>query len=95
MVDLKNALYLLQEKVQLLLKQHAALEKENQQLKQNLTQQNILVQSLETQLKEGQAKLTASLMSKAAMDPIEKEKWVKQIDQYLKEIDNCITNLNP
>ena len=95
MVDLNNALTLLQEKLQLLLKQHAVLEKENQQLKQNLTQQNLQVQSLETQLKEGQAKLTAALMSKAAMDPIEKEKWVKQIDQYLKEIDSCITNLNP
>jgi hypothetical protein len=39
--------------------------------------------------------MTATLLSKAALDPAEKEKWLKQIDQYLKEIDNCITNLNP
>jgi hypothetical protein len=95
MVDLNNALSQLQEKVQLLLKQHIALEKEHQQLKHNFTQQTQLTQQLEAQLKEGQAKLTATLMNKAALDPAEKEKWVKQIDQYLKEIDSCINNLNP
>ena len=95
MVDLNNALSLLQEKLQLLLKQHAALEKENQQLKNTLTQQTQLTKQLEAQLKDGQAQMTATLVSKATLDPAEKEKWVKQIDQYLKEIDNCITNLNP
>jgi ABC-type molybdate transport system substrate-binding protein len=95
MVDLNNALSLLQEKLQLLLKQHAALEKEHQHLKQSLTQQTQLTKQLEAQLKEGQAQITATLLSKVALDPAEKEKWVKQIDQYLKEIDNCITNLNP
>ncbi len=95
MVDLNNALSLLQEKLQLLLKQHAALEKENQQLKHTLTQQTQLTKQLEGQLEEGQAQMTATLMNKAALDPAEKEKWVKQIDQYLKEIDSCINNLNP
>ena len=95
MVDLNTSLSLLQEKVQLLLKQHAALEKEHQQLKNTLSQQAQRSVELEAQLKAGQAQLTASLMNKSAMDPAEKEKWVKQIDQYLKEIDSCINNLNP
>lgn len=95
MVDLNNALSLLQEKLQLLLKQHAVLEKENQQLKHTVTQQTQLTKQLEAQLKDGKVQMTATLLSKAALDPAEKEKWVKQIDQYLKEIDNCITNLNP
>jgi hypothetical protein len=95
MVDLNNALSLLQEKLQLLLKQHAALEKEHQQLKQSLIQQTQLTKQLEGQLKDGKAQMTATLLSKASLDPAEKEKWLKQIDQYLKEIDNCITNLNP
>jgi hypothetical protein len=60
-----------------------------------LAQQTQVTQQLEAQLKEGQAKLTAAMMNQSAMDPAEKEKWVKQIDQYLKEIDNCIQNLNP
>ena len=77
------------------MKQHAALEKEHQQLKQSLTQQSQLTKQLEGQLKDGKAQMTATLLSKAALDPAEKEKWLKQIDQYLKEIDNCITNLNP
>jgi hypothetical protein len=76
MVDLNNALSLLQEKLQLLLKQHAALEKEHQQLKQSLTQQSQLTKQLEGQLKDGKAQMTATLLSKAALDPAEKEKWL-------------------
>jgi hypothetical protein len=95
MSDINTSLSLLQEKLQLLLKQHAHLEKEHLQLKQSFAQQTQLSQHLEAQLKEGQAKLTAAMMNKSAMDPAEKEKWVKQIDQYLKEIDHCIQNLNP
>lgn len=95
MVDLIASLSRLQEKLQLLLKQHIALEKEHQQLKAHLMQQTKLNQQLDVQLKEAQAQLTASLMNKGSMDSTEKAKWVKQIDQYIKEIDNSINNLNP
>jgi len=39
--------------------------------------------------------LTASMMHTSEMNPADKEKWVKQIDQYIKEIDTAIKNLNP
>jgi hypothetical protein len=39
--------------------------------------------------------LTASRMHQSEMNPADKEKWVKQIDQYIKEIDTAIKNLNP
>jgi hypothetical protein len=29
------------------------------------------------------------------MDPIEKAKWVKKIDKFIKEIDHGIKNLTP
>ena len=34
-------------------------------------------------------------MHQFEMNPADKEKWVKQIDQYIKEIDTAIKNLNP
>lgn len=95
MVDLQTSLLGLQEKLQVLLKNYASLEKENQQLKTKLTQTETIVTGLEQDLKDQQSKLTAAMMHQTSMDPAEKAKWIKQIDQYLKEIDHCINNLNP
>jgi hypothetical protein len=51
---------------------------------------------LEEKIKEGQGQLTAALMNQGGgMDPAEKAKLIKKIDQYIKEIDNGINNLNP
>ena len=96
MVDLYNSITNLQEKLSALLKQYAHLEKENHQLKTAATQQRLVQQDLEQKVKEGQAQLTAALMNQGAgMDPDEKAKLVKKIDQYIKEIDHSINNLNP
>ena len=96
MVDLNYSIANLQEKLSALLKKHAHLEKENQQLKASLEQHKGLHQQLELKVKEGQAQLTAAMMNQgAAMDPAQKAKLVKQIDQYIKEIDHSISNLNP
>ena len=96
MVNLKTSIGQLQEKLSALLKLYAQLEKENQQLKANLTQQTNLNQALSEKVKEGQSQLTAAMMNQgAAMDPVEKAKLVKKIDQYIKEIDHSIHNLNP
>lgn len=95
MSDLQNTINVLQEKVQLLLKRFAIVEKENAQLKVALVNQSEVVRVLEQQLKEGQAQLAASMMrSSNSLDADEKEKWQKKIDQYIKEIDNCIQQLS-
>ncbi|MEN9382789.1 MAG: hypothetical protein RI940_1672 [Bacteroidota bacterium] len=96
MVNLKSSIGQLQEKLTALLKQYAHLEKENQQLKANLLQQTNLNQELSQKVVEGQSQLTAALMNQgASMDPAEKAKLVKKIDQYIKEIDHSLHNLNP
>ena len=72
------------------------MEKENHQLKASIEQQTGAQQQLEGKLKENQAQLTAAMMQQgASMDPAQKAKLVKQIDQYIKEIDHSISNLNP
>lgn len=95
MANLNDSILSLQEKLQLLLKRFALLEKENQQLKLSLTHQKEAAQLLEKQLKEGQTQWAASMVNKANMDPVEKDKLIKKIDQYIKEIDASIKNLNP
>lgn len=95
MAHLNDSILSLQEKLQVLLKCFVQLEKENQQLKAALAQQKESTQLVEQQMKDEQAQWAASMVNKANMDPAEKEKWVKKIDQYIKEIDASIKNLNP
>jgi len=95
MLALKLSLEQLQEKLQLLIKQYGVLDKENQQLKASLTKQENKNKELVEQLNASKHQLTASMMHKAEMNPAEKETWVKQIDQYIKEIETAIKNLNP
>jgi chromosome segregation ATPase len=95
MLDINPSLKTLQEKLQLLIKHVNALEKENQQLKNTLVNHKEQQSNLELQLKQSQADLTAAMVSKGSMNEEEKQKWVKKIDQYIKEIDHSINNLNP
>ncbi len=96
MSDLKTALLGLQEKLQALLKRQLALEKENHQLKGTLEEQLIAIGQLENALKNEQAALiTAQMRPAQQMDPAEKAALNKKIDDFIKEIDHCIQNLNP
>ena len=95
MLNLQTSLQGLQEKLQVLLKNYVAIEKENQQLKAKLSQAQENQDQLANQLKELETKLAAASMRQSNMDPADKAKWIKQIDQYIKEIDHSIQNLNP
>lgn len=95
MLALKLSLEQLQEKLQLLIKQYGVLNKENQQLKATLAKQENKNMELMDQLNVSKHQLAASMIQKSEMNPADKEKWVKQIDQYIKEIDAAIKNLNP
>jgi len=96
MSDLQTALLGLQEKLQALLKRQLALEKENHQLKGTLEDKLLLISQLENELKNEQAALiTAQMRPAQQMDPAEKAAMNKKIDDFIKEIDHCIQNLNP
>jgi predicted nuclease with TOPRIM domain len=96
MSDLQTALLGLQEKLQALLKRQLALEKENHQLKGTLEEKLQVIGQLENALKKEQAALiTAQMRPAQQMDPAEKAALNKKIDDFIKEIDHCIQNLNP
>ena len=95
MVDIATSLANLQDKLQLLLKRSALIEKENLQLKASLTKEQNLVKELMEQVQEGKSKIAAAMVNTASMQPTNKAALVKKVDHYIKEIDTAIKNLNP
>ncbi|MBN8672744.1 MAG: hypothetical protein J0L56_01350 [Chitinophagales bacterium] len=83
----------IQDKLQQLLKQHTALQKENVQLKEALDlskeEARVQQQHIDTlKQKVDILKLNAGEMSEA-----DKKEFEKKINTYLKEIDRCIAML--
>ena len=95
MVDIATSLSNLQDKLQLLLKRTALIEKENLQLKASLNKEQNLVKELMEQVQEGKSKIAAAMVNTASMQPADKAALVKKVDHYIKEIDTAIKNLNP
>jgi excinuclease UvrABC ATPase subunit len=95
MVDITTSLTNLQDKLQLLLKRAALIEKENLQLKASLNKEQNHVKELMEQVQEGKSKIAAAMVNTASMQPTDKEALIKKVDHYIKEIDTAIKNLNP
>ncbi|MEY3057108.1 MAG: hypothetical protein RL548_108 [Bacteroidota bacterium] len=95
MVDIASSLTNLQEKIQLLLKRAALMEKENMQLKASLNKEQNHVKELMDEVQQGKSKIAAAMVNTASMQPTDKEALIKKVDHYIKEIDTAIKNLNP
>jgi hypothetical protein len=95
MVDIASSLTNLQEKIQLLLKRTALIEKENLQLKASLNKEQNHVKELMDEVQQGKSKIAAAMVNTASMQPSDKEALIKKVDHYIKEIDTAIKNLNP
>jgi hypothetical protein len=95
MVDIASSLTNLQEKIQLLLKRTALMEKENLQLKASLMKEQNHVKELMDEVQQGKSKIAAAMVNTASMQPSDKEALIKKVDHYIKEIDTAIKNLNP
>jgi len=95
MVDIASSLTNLQEKIQLLLKRAALMEKENMQLKASLNKEQNHVKELMDEVQQGKSKIAAAMVITASMQPTDKEALIKKVDHYIKEIDTAIKNLNP
>jgi len=95
MVDIASSLTNLQEKIQLLLKRAALMEKENMQLKASLNKEQNHVKELMDEVQQGKSKIAAAMVNTTSMQPTDKEALIKKVDHYIKEIDTAIKNLNP
>lgn len=83
----------IQDKLQLLLKEYAAVQKENARLKDELAaakQKFSLQQANTDELKQQVSILKVGV---GEMNETDKKEFEKRINGYLKEIDRCITLL--
>ena len=83
----------IQDKLQQLLKNYTAMQKENAKLKEELSDAQ---QKATAQLKvtdELKQQVSILKLSSGEMDEAEKKEFEKRINGYLKEIDRCIALL--
>ena len=94
MTEAEVQLKRIQEKLQQLLKQHSILQKENSQLKEDVTnakQQTALYRENMDKLKQ---QVDVLKYNNGEMEETDKKEFEKRINSYLKEIDRCIAMLS-
>ncbi len=94
MVELDLQIKSIQDKLQLLVKQHQLLQKENGKLKKELEKATLLNTEKEQSLQNLQQQLDVLKLGSGNLDQAEKLALGKRIDAYLKEIDKCLALLN-
>ncbi len=94
MVELDLQIKSIQDKLQLLVKQHQLLQKENGKLKKELEKATLLNTEKEQSLQNLQQQLDVLKLGSGNLDHAEKLALGKRIDAYLKEIDKCLALLN-
>jgi len=81
------------EKLQLLLKQFQALQKENEKLKQELDQKNTFEKEMLQKTEALQQQVEIARVSAGQPGKDAKAELEKRINAYVKEIDRCIALL--
>lgn len=94
MPDLNEHISRISEKIQLLLKQHTHLQKENEKLKTELVELRNRAKDNDGLIEQLQLRIDVLKASKSHLSDEEKKSYEKKINLYLKEIDKCIALLN-
>jgi hypothetical protein len=82
------------EKLQHFLKQYQLLQKENEKLKQEIDEKTNHQKLLSVQSDRLQQQIEILKLSKGEMNSVERKAFEKRLNQYIKEIDRCISILN-
>ncbi len=83
----------IQDKLQQLLKQYAALQKENSRLIQELASAQQKIAAYQINTDELKQQVSVLKLNTGEMSEADKKEFEKRINGYLKEIDRCITLL--
>ena len=81
------------EKLQLLVRDHALLQKENEKLKEELSTVRGKLDTQHKNAEELKQQVSILKLSTGEMNEADKKEFEKRINGYLKEIDRCITLL--
>jgi chromosome segregation ATPase len=93
MTELEQQLKRINDKVQQLLKHRELLQKENEKLKGELHQLQGRHTGNTAQLEQLLQQVEILKASKGELSDTEKKAFEKRLNQYIKEIDHCITLL--
>jgi hypothetical protein len=83
----------IQDKLQLLLKEHSAVIKENNKLKEELAEAEQKIATQQKNADELKQQVSILKVSAGDMSEADKKEFEKRINGYLKEIDRCIAML--
>ncbi|HQV61663.1 MAG TPA: hypothetical protein PLO70_00235 [Chitinophagaceae bacterium] len=93
MSNTEHHLKRIQDKLQQLLKQYAALQKENSRLIQELASAEQKIEAYQKNTDELKQQVSVLKLSTGEMSEADKKEFEKRINGYLKEIDRCIALL--
>lgn len=83
----------IQDKLQQLLKQHAAVQKENNKLKEALESAKQKIMAQQKSLDDLKQQVSVLKLNAGEMNEADKKEFEKHINGYVKEIDRCIALL--
>jgi phage-related tail protein len=89
-----QALQILTEKLDLLLKKYAELQAENKQLKKTIAEQTRSMEQLNKKFEALEENMVAIQLGKNFLDNNDKLAMTKQIDTVVGEIDKILATLN-
>ncbi len=81
------------EKILLLLKQHQAIQKENERLKEDLKKMQVRGEALSRDAEKFRQQAEVLRLSGRGMEETEKKLLERRLNQYVREIDKCIALL--
>ena len=81
------------EKIGLLLKQHHSLQKENERLRDDLKKMLLRCEDLSREAEKSRQQAEVTMLSGRRLDESDKKMLEKRLNQYVREIDKCITLL--
>jgi hypothetical protein len=84
----------LNDKLQQLLKQHHRIQKENERLKQELEESKSREQQKLQRLDELEQQVSILKITSGEMNEKDKREFEKKINQYIREVDKCISFLS-
>ncbi len=93
-MDLDQYFNTINDKLQLLLKQQARLKKENDRLRTELQEWRSKEELYQTQAGELSQQIQILKLGAGEMNEKDKKEFEKKINQYIKEIDKCISYLS-
>jgi len=94
MSDVENQLKRIQDKLQQVLKDYAALQKENLRLKEELDKNRTQSFANQQNIADLKQQVDVLKITSGDWDEGDKKEFEKRINSYIKEIDRCIALLS-